>query len=168
MRGQLLSVAEDGSGTVAVDAGVSCARCARGQGCGALALASASAPVRLRCHTCGPLRAGTPVALDAPGDAGWLLPVLLAYGLPTLGLLAGSLAPEPWTPLGAIAGLGGGLLAWRVASARLDRAAEAGPCSLVARTRPFDDERSADDATAVAVAASVPGNRSLPSEEPHA
>ena len=59
----------------------------------------------------------------------WLGPVLLAYGLPTLGLLGGVFAPEPWTPFAALAGLGGGLLAWRLSPMRT----AAGPCQTIAR-----------------------------------
>lgn len=133
--GHLVARPSNGRALVELDQGGGCARCARGRGCGAALFAPRPAPLRLDCEVPerlaganvrdgasaavdGPLASGSRVTveIDTTGSA-WLRPVLLAYALPTLGLLGGAFAPEPWTPLASIAGLAGGLLAWRVLAA---------------------------------------------------
>ena len=151
---------------VELDGAAACARCARGRGCGAAVFAPAGRPLRLDCAlepagsavAATAVRVGTRVEVDLH-DTGsrWLVPVVLAYGLPTLGLLAGALVPEPWTPLTAVAGLVGGLLAWRACNAGWadgrstgsSPADREGPCRPVARIarqcdhRPSEGEQTA-------------------------
>lgn len=106
---------------VELDAAPACARCARGEGCGAALFAPTSRPLRLVCEWSLPARPapGTPVTVElAEHGTGWLRPVFLAYGLPTVGLLVGACFPEPWSPLTALLGCCGGILAWRAGFAR--------------------------------------------------
>lgn len=144
---------------VALDPGSACARCARGRGCGAALFAPPGEPIELDCtlerspgepSPRDPARrvgARVEVELPAPGS-GWLVPLALAYGLPTAGIVLGILAPEPWTPFAALGGLGLGLFGWRVANARLARAgstagegAVTGPCRPRARILPLRERR---------------------------
>lgn len=132
--------------TVELEPGAACARCARGRGCGAALFASAGAPLRIECGVVDPIREGRAVAPESPFPVGtaveiefpddgsrWLLPVALAYGCPTLGLVVGACAPEPWTAFAALAGLGGGFLAWHVGGAPILAGIDAGPCRPIAR-----------------------------------
>jgi hypothetical protein len=75
----------------------SCARCARGQGCGAGLFNLGMAPVRLHCLAQCQVTAGDQVTVEfEPGDSRWLWLVAGAYGLPTLGLVAGAVTAGVW------------------------------------------------------------------------
>lgn len=94
------------------------ARCAGGD-CRCAGLAPAPAPPRLECRVEGEATAGDPVSVELPRGGGrWAGAALLLYGLPTAGLLAGTLIAErlaaPMAPLGGLAGLGAGLVLARV------------------------------------------------------
>ena len=128
-----------------------CARCARGQGCGAAlfssATADAGASIRLLCEAAPDAAAtvtlGDRVEVEIDDrDGRWLRAALLVYALPTAGLLGGASIPEPWTPAAALAGLLGGVLAWRLPGAARALDALAGPCPTSARIVSIDSEES--------------------------
>lgn len=93
---------------VELDDSAGCGSCSKGRGCGIVLLPAASSRVQIPCQNNVGARPGdrVTVALAEP-DANWLWMVLAAYGLPTLGLIAGSLLGLA----GAVLGLAGGLLA---------------------------------------------------------
>lgn len=110
-----------------------CARCARGQGCGAGIFNQGMAPVRLNCLTDCSVEAGEDLVVEFE-DAGsrWLWLVCGAYGLPTAGLMAATFIASHYWPAevhpqalsseirdlvlaaAALSGLAGGVIAWRV------------------------------------------------------
>lgn len=116
--GRVVSRPDAGRVEVELDPAPACARCAEGRGCGAALFAPAHRPLSLICRSeCLLPDIGDRVTVEIGNrGSGWLQPVVLAYGLPTLGLLAGACMPEPFTPLATIAGLAGGLLAGRIVS----------------------------------------------------
>lgn len=105
-----------------------CGACSASGGCGVQLLALPPAPLLIDCQLPEGvvLNVGDPVqvALAAPGD-GWLPIVVKAYGMPTVGMIIGTLAGY-WTALalhvpqsaeglsltGFVIGLAGGLIAW--------------------------------------------------------
>lgn len=99
--------------SVQLDDALSCARCASGRDCQLVPPSRASLPI-IACAGSGTLTPGDRVELEIEEHPGWLLPVALAYGLPTLGLLAGA----QFGALAGLLGLAGGLLAWRAVDAR--------------------------------------------------
>ena len=136
----------EGRARVELSAGA-CARCARGRGCGAALFSPAAggAPM-LDCElpaALGVMAIGDRVGVELDGrDGRWLGAVLLVYALPTAGLLGGALLPEPWAPLGAIGGLLGGILAWRLPGAARLLDTLAGPCPVSARIVSIDSQES--------------------------
>lgn len=98
----------------------SCQRCARGEGCGAGLLASASQPVQLVVHDRLGAKVGQWVQIEGSSDPNWLRVVASAYGLPTLGLLSGAILPRmigveaEWVAVsGAAIGLCCSILLWQ-------------------------------------------------------
>ena len=163
--GRIVAVPGPARAIVELDDASACTRCANGRGCGAALFTPPGRSLRLDCaleaigtdgEEPGAARVGARVEVTlAASGARWLVPVALAYGLPTLGLLAGALAPEPWTPFAAAAGLGGGLLAWRAcgagasgafADASPGGAGREGPCRPVARTTSQPETRTSEGA----------------------
>ena len=124
-----------------------CHQCARGSGCGAGLLTLGQRGVELQCRTDQSVSRGQRVMieLDEP-DSHWLLVVLLAFGLPLLGLgfgmaagsgsaIALSIADTAEWPAasGAVIGLAGGVLAWRKIAPILDQRMSTGLCDNAAR-----------------------------------
>lgn len=113
-----------------------CARCARGQGCGAGIFNLGIAPVRLPCLTQRSVHAGETVTVEFDdGGSHWLWLVCGAYGLPTAGLLIATIGASVWIAglsdgsaflpvadghrdlvlaAAGMTGLAGGLIAWRM------------------------------------------------------
>ncbi len=110
-----------------------CARCARGQGCGAGIFSRGMAPVRLSCLSEHPVNAGEQLVIEFDeGGAHWLWLVCGAYGLPTAGLIAATVITSFYLPgdgisqaisgglrdlvlaAAALLGLAGGVIAWRM------------------------------------------------------
>ena len=118
--GRLLSATD---ALVELDEAAVCGSCSKGGGCGIVLLPVASSRVQIPCQNNVGARPGdrVTVALAEP-DANWLWMVLAAYGLPTLGLTAGSLLGLA----GAALGLAGGLWAGSRISRSLAVRAEAG------------------------------------------
>ena len=122
--------------TVVLKQTSSCRQCARGSGCGAgLLTSSQSAGIELQCRTDQSVYRGQHVTIEIDDpNSGWLLVVLIAFGLPILGLGVG-LAAGSWSALalsvaetadwpaamGALAGLAGGVLAWCKVAPFLDQ-----------------------------------------------
>ncbi|NND91461.1 MAG: SoxR reducing system RseC family protein [Granulosicoccus sp.] len=72
-----------------------CARCSRGQGCGAGLFGQGGVPLRLTCVSEHDVLAEDPVVVEFDdGDAGWLWLVAGAYGLPLLGMLLTTLSTQ--------------------------------------------------------------------------
>ncbi|ASJ74460.1 SoxR reducing system RseC family protein [Granulosicoccus antarcticus] len=113
-----------------------CARCARGQGCGSGIFNLGMAPVRISCHTEQALEAGDLliVEFDEAGPQ-WLWLVCGSYGLPTVGLIVSTIIASLFLSelpaavalqssfngfrdlilaVAALAGLAGGVFAWRM------------------------------------------------------
>lgn len=152
--------------TVAVEirAASQCARCARGQGCGAGIFNQGVAAVQLHCSSDRAVEAGDEVIVefDDDPDSGWLWLVMGAYGLPTaglvlstvsLGLMLEHLAPlaglesaayrDLLLAIAACVGLAGGVFAWRrLAPAMLERT-DAGHCLQSGRIVAFSNESQA-------------------------
>jgi positive regulator of sigma E activity len=107
---------------VELDESAGCGSCSKGRGCGIVLLPAGRSRVQIPCQNNVGARPGdrVTVALAEP-DANWLWMVLAAYGLPTLGLTAGSLLGVA----GAALGLAGGLLAGSRISRSLAVRAEA-------------------------------------------
>ena len=120
-----------------------CARCAKGQGCGALAASALAiggdSAVQLHCQTRFKVNQGQPVVVefDENDDSRWLWLVLGAYGLPLAGLLTATALTAFILPAGqqnwaqavaALLGMGSGLGLWRLMSARVESRLETGLC----------------------------------------
>jgi len=111
-----------------------CARCARGDGCQRLGF-GASRAVTLDCRVTGEAPGiGRAVRIAVPDDgSGWLLPLGIAYGLPSAALVIGSLVGERLggAGLGALGGLSalalGVWLSPRAARGLMDRFASRPP-----------------------------------------
>ncbi|MBX2879969.1 MAG: SoxR reducing system RseC family protein [Granulosicoccus sp.] len=148
---------------VEIDGTSSCARCARGDGCGQVFYDQRRARIQLLCRTVLPVKPSQRVTVvidDANGR--WLWLVAGAYGLPLAGLLAGAALGAPLASalgtgvagmalgglpavhssammgelssvIGALAGLIGGLFAWRRFSQRHSRQIEKDLCLHTAR-----------------------------------
>ncbi len=115
-----------------------CARCARGQGCGAGIFNQGMAPVRLICLSEYPVNAGEELVVEFDdGGAHWLWLVCGAYGLPLAGLMAATVITSFYLPgeafsqtvsgalhdlvlaAAALLGLAGGVIAWRMVAPRV-------------------------------------------------
>jgi len=134
--------------TVILKQASACRQCARGSGCGAGLLTSGqSAGIELQCRTDQSVYRGQNVTIEIDDPAsGWLLVVLIAFGLPILGLGFG-LAAGNWSALalsvaetadwpaalGAFVGLTGGVLAWCKVAPFLDQRMSTGLCDHSAR-----------------------------------
>jgi len=131
-----------------------CRQCAQGRGCGAGLLAVGQNRVELQCLTEQSVLAGQRVTIetDDPGSE-WLLIVLIAFGLPILGLAFGLVAgygfsaltglPEntQWPQaLGVLLGLSGGVLAWRLVAPQVDQRAPAGCFDRIAHIVNIDSD----------------------------
>lgn len=123
---------------VSLKPGASCARCAHGSGCG-LGLAETAA-ITIDCAVDGALpEIGDAVTVERSDQgSAWLWVVAAGYGLPTLGLVIGAvlghktgaalglpteasavLFEDAAAALGGLAGLAGGVLAWRSLADRM-------------------------------------------------
>lgn len=143
------TVAPGDSASVRIQTASQCARCARGQGCGAGIFSQGVAAVHIHCLSEHVVRSGDQVVVEfEEGDSTrWLGLVAGAYGLPTAGLILSTLtagwALDQWPQLAwlqtdawqdlclsmaALAGLAGGVLAWRKLAPVLLRRADAGRC----------------------------------------
>ncbi len=144
-RGAIIGHMPDGRVRVAVQGGSGCDRCAAGRGCG-LGLHQAVSHIDCRIEASDrvlPVGCAVNVHVDEASPSGWLRVVAGAYGLPVVGLLAGvvlsssvlNVIPgrppgmvsasefsasvrDGWVALGGVAGLAGGLLAWRLLASR--------------------------------------------------
>ena len=140
--------------TVALEGVSACQRCARGEGCGAGLFNQQGQPVHVDCQTPLTVLAEQSVIIEhEDGDASWLWAVAGAYGLPTLGLLLacllatlllpiepasetrfGGAAPRDWLiGVSSLAGLAGGLIAWRKLAPLILARIRTGPCLQSAR-----------------------------------
>lgn len=142
---RVLEDAEAGAAvSVRVDALTACRRCAQGQGCGAAGLfGQRMTPVLLQCSSSVRVHSGDQVQIDfGEDDSSWLWLAAGAYGLPVLGLMLSVVVAGLWLPTliaaaglpamppdllqaaAALAGLCGGVFAWRrVAPGVLSRCA---------------------------------------------
>lgn len=148
-HGQVVhSVAAGEIASVRIQPFSQCARCARGQGCGAGIFNQGVEAVELSCLSEAAVQAGDEVLIEFADDesSDWLRLVMGAYGLPTAGLLvmimasnlvlqhglpAASLSQAYQDLLQAIAagaGLAGGVFAWRMLAPGLLRRTDAGRC----------------------------------------
>ncbi|MFK7996966.1 MAG: SoxR reducing system RseC family protein [Granulosicoccus sp.] len=142
---------------VELDSVNQCQRCSRGEGCGAIMLNSEHSGVQLWVTGSGDtnVMSGQPVLVEIDEQgSGWLLPVFAAYGLPLLGLLCSTMLAtalsgnlfrtpaaqgvEPATAelfivLSALAGLCGGIFAWRQLASGILARAERSLCLRSAR-----------------------------------
>ncbi len=110
-----------------------CARCARGQGCGAGMFNQGMAPVRLSCLTEYSVEKGEQLVVEFDDEESqWLWLVCGAYGLPTAGLMMATFITSQYLPgealaqtlssglrdlvlaAAALSGLAGGVIAWRM------------------------------------------------------
>jgi len=142
------------SAWVSLDGVAACQRCASGQGCGAGLFNQGSRPVRLECHTPDAVLANQAVVVEhETGGSGWLWMVAGAYGLPTSGMLVSCLLADAFLPgsgssgsppgvpgtrewltgLLSLAGLAGGVIAWRCLAPFMTGWAQTGPCLQSAR-----------------------------------
>ena len=143
--GEIVGHMPDGRVRVAVQGGSACDRCAAGRGCG-LGLHQAVSHIDCRIEACDrvlPVGTAVHVQVDETSPSGWLRVVAGAYGFPVVGLLAGVVfsgsvlnvimgpssgivsssefsasVRDGWVALGGLAGLAGGLLAWRLLASR--------------------------------------------------
>ena len=138
--------------TVVLKQASACRQCARGSGCGAGLLTSGQGSghgsgIELQCRTDRSVYRGQNVTIEIDDpNSGWLLVVLIAFGLPILGLGVG-LAAGSWLGLalsvaetadwpaaiGALVGLTGGVLAWCKVAPLLDQRMSTGLCDHSAR-----------------------------------
>jgi len=115
--------------TVQLDPAAGCGNCARAGGCGIRLLGTTPSPVSINCDIpkTQPCLVGdrVQVRLSMPAQ-NWLKLVALAYGLPTLGMIAGTAGGGElarflsmsdyhalFSLIGFAGGLAGGLFAWR-------------------------------------------------------
>lgn len=104
-------------GEVLCAPGVTCPRCARGEGCGQAAWFSRRQPCRLSVLT-GAAQPGQEVMLELPSRR-LLQAAALVYGLPLAGLLGGAVVGQGAGEAGAVLGGVVGLLAGVIAARRL-------------------------------------------------
>jgi len=119
-RARVLERISDSQLRVELSSASSCQRCARGAGCGAASLRFDQRPVQLIVNDRTGAEAGQYVGLRMDEDPRWLWVIAGAFGLPTLGILAGANLPRiagltsEWTAIcGALAGLLSGIVLWR-------------------------------------------------------
>lgn len=160
-RARVLSDASD-TAWVEVEGLSGCQRCANGQGCGAGVFAHGTRSIQLECATTERVALNQQVIIEVD-DAGshWLWLVAGAYGLPTLGLLAATLAAtyllpdarefggivfsesanwrEALVAASALLGLAGGVFAWRYVSPKVIARLERGLCLQSARIVAVDN-----------------------------
>jgi len=160
-RGRVLADATS-TAWVEVEGIGGCQRCAKGRGCGAGVFGQSAQSIRIECKTSAQLRQDQQVVIEVD-DSGssWLWLVAAAYGLPTLGLIAATLiatlflSSGPWSVgdvpstaqswrealivLAALAGLAGGVFAWRYLSPMLIARLEKGLCLQSARIVAVDN-----------------------------
>ena len=130
-----------------------CQRCAKGQGCGAGIFNHGIKATHIACFTNVSVLANQSVDIEIEeAGASWLWLVVGAYGLPLLGLLSASIAASVAMPslvtiwpaasslsndaivaIAAVLGLAGGVIAWRMLSARVLARLEKGLCLNSAR-----------------------------------
>lgn len=146
---------------VEIHAASQCARCASGKGCGAGIFNQGIAAVQIQCQNDRLLQPGDEVVVEFEGEENsrWLAVVLGAYGLPTAGLVLSTLVAgwmiQEATPfsamqsaawqdlllsIAAIAGLAGGVFAWRKLAPAMLRRADAGRCLRSGRIVAFRNE----------------------------
>ena len=134
--------------TVVLKQASACRQCARGSGCGAGLLSTGqNAGIELQCQTDQSVYRGQNVTIEIDDpNSGWLLVVLIAFGLPILGLGFG-LAAGSWSAwalsvtetadwpaaVGAFVGLTGGVLAWCKVAPIVDQRMSTGLCEHSAR-----------------------------------
>jgi len=142
------------SAWVSLDGVSACQRCANGQGCGAGLFNQGSRPVQFECYTSDAVLAEQAVVVEhEDGGSGWLWMVGGAYGLPTVSMLAACLLADAFLPgssssgsvpsvpgarewltgLLSLAGLAGGVIAWRSLTPFMMGWAQTGPCLQSAR-----------------------------------
>ena len=141
---------------VQMDAPRACGRCTAGKGCGILLFSQPNQRVSLHCDNSVGADIEQTVTVHTPDPgANWLSLVLAAYGLPTVGMLAGALAgawlmspsidtmtgkasgyTDAGAMIGAALGLAGGLIAWIRIGRSFDAVAQTGQC-------PIDTDRQA-------------------------
>ena len=133
-----------------------CQRCAKGRGCGAIVFAHGSRAIQVECETSQHVKENQQVTIEID-DSGsrWLWLVAGAYGLPTLGLIGATLLATLFLPsptllhgdiinapgsqrealiaFAALAGLAGGVFAWRSLSRWVIARLEKGLCLQSAR-----------------------------------
>lgn len=145
----LTSVSAGESASVEIPSASQCARCQRGQGCGAGIFNQGVAAVTLSCVSRQAVQAGDKVVVEFEDDerSHWLWLVMGAYGLPTAGLLlaavSAGLALQHWAPpaiqqsaarqdllqgIAALSGLAGGVFAWQRLAPAMLRRTDAGRC----------------------------------------
>ncbi|MFK7857844.1 MAG: SoxR reducing system RseC family protein [Granulosicoccus sp.] len=136
-----------GRALVELDTVGQCQRCSRGEGCGAALFDPQQAKIRLWVESDEKSSAfvGQQVMLEIDEQgSGWLWPVFGAYGLPLSGLLVATAAStastadasdfaELFVVLSALAGLFGGIFAWRQVAPGVLARAERSLCLRSAR-----------------------------------
>jgi positive regulator of sigma E activity len=139
-----------------------CQRCAKGRGCGAGVFAHGSRAIQLQCEASQQVKKNQQVTIEID-DSGsrWLWLVAGAYGLPTLGLIGATLLATVFLPspallqgdiisvpgsqreafiaFAALAGLAGGVFAWRSLSPWVITRLEKGLCLQSARIVAVDN-----------------------------
>lgn len=136
---------------VELDNASGCNGCSRAGGCGIQFFPTTHVPIKVQCRSIvdATLRQGDRVRVSvAEPTVSWLRVVLLAYGLPTVGMLVGAFAGyglAEWTGapsatdlyslIGLVIGLAGGLFAWnslyKAKQHNLSLAMSAGPITVV-------------------------------------
>lgn len=127
-----------------------CKRCEKGVGCGVGVFSYGSRAVQLDCLATVKVHRGERVEVELDtGDSSWLWLVAGAFGLPTVGVLAGGLLGQAWvsaqdslplsvpadivTAMVALLGLAGGVIAWRWIDHDLSLRVKKGLCLQSAR-----------------------------------